>query len=104
MRADRICVPPTLDQLGHVRAIEGALDALNNKITADYKAGVASGDYTGALARAKQELMDGRLKLIDSATQLGINQGAAKGLVDQLLTHPITARNQVRGDRCAGRR
>jgi hypothetical protein len=69
-------------------AIIGALTALNDKITADFKANESTQGYTSALETANQQTADGKAKLEALAGQLGLNKVQTDALVSSILKTP----------------
>jgi hypothetical protein len=69
-------------------AIEGALTALNDKITADFKANESTDGYSTALEKANAQAADGKAKLETLAGQLGLNKDQTDALVSSILKTP----------------
>jgi hypothetical protein len=69
-------------------ALTDVITALNDKVTADFKANQSTLGYQKALKIASEQVGENRRRLIALAVQSGLSEKAAKSLIDQILLTP----------------
>lgn len=74
------------------QAVLDVARALNDKVTADFKANESTKGLGSAMDTASTQIATNRQRLIDIMTQSGLTSNAAKGLVDQILLTPAQVR------------
>lgn len=69
-------------------AVLGMVRALNDDVTATFKAKAEKGKFSEAQRDASDKLRTGKERLLDSAEAAGLNRGEVRRMIDQMLKTP----------------